>query len=428
MPSSVLADYERVFDEVDLASIAARERVTRHDVKARIEEFNALAGHEHIHKGMTCRDLTENVEQLQIRRSLELVRRTASRCVARLAERAIELPRPGDGRPLAQRRRAGHHAGQAVRDGGRRDAGRADAAARADRPLPAARHQGPDGHRAGHARPARRRRRASWPSSSGGSPNTSASTECSPASGRSTRARSTSTSSPRWCSSAAGPVVAGAHDPADGRPRAGDRGLRAGPGRLVGDAAQDEHPLLRAGQRAAGRAARLRVDGRRAGRRPVERGRRVLLGGAPGRAARRVLRRRRAVRDVPDRARRVRRLPGGDPARARPLPAVPGHHQGADGRGARRRRPRGRARGDQGARGRGRAGDAREGRWSRTCSTGWPPIRGCRWTGPRWTRRWPTSRRSPARRAIRSTGVVDAVDELVGRYPEAAKYTSGAIL
>ena len=56
--------------QVDLASIAERERVTRHDVKARIEEFNALAGHEQIHKGMTSRDLTENVEQLQIRLSL----------------------------------------------------------------------------------------------------------------------------------------------------------------------------------------------------------------------------------------------------------------------------------------------------------------------------------------------------------------------
>ena len=73
VPDGVVADYERVLDDVDLASIAARERVTRHDVKARIEEFNALAGHEHVHKGMTSRDLTENVEQLQIRRSLELV-------------------------------------------------------------------------------------------------------------------------------------------------------------------------------------------------------------------------------------------------------------------------------------------------------------------------------------------------------------------
>ncbi|MGH3631791.1 MAG: adenylosuccinate lyase, partial [Sciscionella sp.] len=66
----VLQDYRRVCEQVDLDSIAERERVTRHDVKARIEEFNALAGHEQVHKGMTSRDLTENVEQLQIHRSL----------------------------------------------------------------------------------------------------------------------------------------------------------------------------------------------------------------------------------------------------------------------------------------------------------------------------------------------------------------------
>src|ERR1700739_2761737 len=72
VPHAAVADYERVLDDVDLASIAARERVLRHDVKARIEEFNALAGHEQVHKGMTSRDLTENVEQLQVRRSLEL--------------------------------------------------------------------------------------------------------------------------------------------------------------------------------------------------------------------------------------------------------------------------------------------------------------------------------------------------------------------
>ncbi|BBZ11984.1 adenylosuccinate lyase [Mycobacterium branderi] len=89
VPASVLADYERVLDDVDLGSIAARERVLRHDVKARIEEFNALAGHEHVHKGMTSRDLTENVEQLQIRRSLELVFSHGVAVVARLAERAV---------------------------------------------------------------------------------------------------------------------------------------------------------------------------------------------------------------------------------------------------------------------------------------------------------------------------------------------------
>src|SRR6478735_9500305 len=88
--AAVIADYERVIDSVDLASIDARERVTRHDVKARIEEFNALAGHEHVHKGMTSRDLTENVEQLQVRAALELVRDRMVASLARLSDRAAE--------------------------------------------------------------------------------------------------------------------------------------------------------------------------------------------------------------------------------------------------------------------------------------------------------------------------------------------------
>ncbi|OHU31310.1 adenylosuccinate lyase [Mycobacteroides franklinii] len=90
VPDGVIEDYERVVEDVDLDSISARERVTRHDVKARIEEFNALAGHEHIHKGMTSRDLTENVEQLQIRRSLEYVHAHGVAVVARLASHAVE--------------------------------------------------------------------------------------------------------------------------------------------------------------------------------------------------------------------------------------------------------------------------------------------------------------------------------------------------
>jgi len=49
VPDGVLDDYRAVVDHVDLASIATRERVTRHDVKARIEEFDALAGHQHAH-------------------------------------------------------------------------------------------------------------------------------------------------------------------------------------------------------------------------------------------------------------------------------------------------------------------------------------------------------------------------------------------
>ncbi len=90
VPDGVVADYEKVLEQVDLASIAEREQITRHDVKARIEEFNALAGHEHIHKGMTSRDLTENVEQLQIRDSLLLVRDRIVALLARLGRLAAE--------------------------------------------------------------------------------------------------------------------------------------------------------------------------------------------------------------------------------------------------------------------------------------------------------------------------------------------------
>lgn len=98
VPDNAIEAYASVLHDVDIESITARELATRHDVKARIEEFNALAGHEQIHKGMTSRDLTENVEQMQIRRSLELVRSRTVTALARLSERAVEhaeLPMAG---------------------------------------------------------------------------------------------------------------------------------------------------------------------------------------------------------------------------------------------------------------------------------------------------------------------------------------------
>ena len=90
VPPGVVDAYRAVVDHVDLESIAARDRVTKHDVKARIDEFSALAGHQHIHKGMTSRDLTENVEQLQILSSLRLVRDRAVAALARLGRLAAE--------------------------------------------------------------------------------------------------------------------------------------------------------------------------------------------------------------------------------------------------------------------------------------------------------------------------------------------------
>ena len=90
IPEGVVEDHRAVVDQVDLDSIRERERTTRHDVKARIEEFCALAGHEHIHKGMTSRDLTENVEQLQVRRGLDLVLDRVVAALARLGRLAAE--------------------------------------------------------------------------------------------------------------------------------------------------------------------------------------------------------------------------------------------------------------------------------------------------------------------------------------------------
>ena len=89
LPSGAIESYESVIENIDLASIDARERTTKHDVKARIEEFNALAGHELIHLGMTSRDVTENIEQLQIRDSLLLVRAKVIAALANLADLAV---------------------------------------------------------------------------------------------------------------------------------------------------------------------------------------------------------------------------------------------------------------------------------------------------------------------------------------------------
>jgi len=99
VPEGAIAAYEAVLNQVDVDSIDARERLTRHDVKARIEEFNALAGHQSIHMGMTSRDLTENVEQLQVRSAMLLVR---DRTVALLARIALLANQYSD-QPIAGR-------------------------------------------------------------------------------------------------------------------------------------------------------------------------------------------------------------------------------------------------------------------------------------------------------------------------------------
>ena len=91
IPAEAVEAFRENLEQIDLASIAARERITRHDVKARIEEYCALAGYEHIHRGLTSRDVTENTEQAIARDALLLVRFKAAVALGRLQARAQEF-------------------------------------------------------------------------------------------------------------------------------------------------------------------------------------------------------------------------------------------------------------------------------------------------------------------------------------------------
>lgn len=96
-----LKAYGSTIDEIDLGSIKERELVTRHDVKARIEEFNHVATRwfravlpgrdrvrlEMIHAGMTSADVVDNVSLIKIRQSLfNLQRQGAGGMVTRLLD------------------------------------------------------------------------------------------------------------------------------------------------------------------------------------------------------------------------------------------------------------------------------------------------------------------------------------------------------
>ena len=91
----IIQKYEKVKNIVNIASIELREKQTQHDVKARIDEFNALAGSQKIHLGLTSRDVTENAEMLQIKAALEIVEfktKVLLSCLASFAQTHVDLP------------------------------------------------------------------------------------------------------------------------------------------------------------------------------------------------------------------------------------------------------------------------------------------------------------------------------------------------
>ena len=267
-----------------------------------------------IHKGMTSRDLTENVEQLQIRSSLQLVRDRMVTALARLAELAAEHAE------LVITGRSHNVAAQATTLGKRfANAGEELLVAyrRVDELIeryPLRGIKGPVGTQQDQLDLLDGDLERLDELERGGGPPPRASTTCSPTSARCTRARSTSTWWRRWCRR---PPARRAW-PLTIRLMAGQELATEGfaPGQ-VGSSAMPHKMNTRSCERINGLEVVLRgyltmVAG--PGRRPVERGRRELLGRAPGGAARRLLRHRRPVRDVPVGAGRVRRLPGGDRA------------------------------------------------------------------------------------------------------------------
>ncbi len=74
IPSEDIEKFEAAKTDVNLARIREIEQKTNHDIKAKIQTFIETAGAgEYLHMGMTSRDLTDNVEQMQIRDASKLV-------------------------------------------------------------------------------------------------------------------------------------------------------------------------------------------------------------------------------------------------------------------------------------------------------------------------------------------------------------------
>ena len=74
IPAEDIEKYVAAKSRIDLELIKEIEKRTRHDVKARIEAFVRAAGAgEYIHLGMTSRDLTDNVEQMQLKQAARII-------------------------------------------------------------------------------------------------------------------------------------------------------------------------------------------------------------------------------------------------------------------------------------------------------------------------------------------------------------------
>jgi adenylosuccinate lyase len=91
VPSNAIRAYEEAVYTIDLNLIEEIERRTKHDIKAKIEAFcHDAGGYEFIHLGMTSRDLTDNVEQIQIKQGMRIIFGKYVSVLRHLLEKAME--------------------------------------------------------------------------------------------------------------------------------------------------------------------------------------------------------------------------------------------------------------------------------------------------------------------------------------------------
>ena len=90
IPQKAISAYEKAKNTIDLAWIRNREREIRHDQKAKLEAFNKAAGYEYAHLGMTSRDLSDNVEQMQAKEGLIILRNHTIAVLERMARLALQ--------------------------------------------------------------------------------------------------------------------------------------------------------------------------------------------------------------------------------------------------------------------------------------------------------------------------------------------------
>ncbi len=90
IPQKAIDSYEKVKTKIDLSWIREREKEIRHDQKAKLEAFNKAAGYEYAHLGMTSRDLSDNVEQMQIKQGLIVLRDHTVTVLTKLATLSMQ--------------------------------------------------------------------------------------------------------------------------------------------------------------------------------------------------------------------------------------------------------------------------------------------------------------------------------------------------